>query len=86
MRQLNGLFLPTANSEGESNPKEEDGEGCISVHSYTHTHTHTHSIYKHTDQTYSSAPPVLEMRRTLENVVPEAIFPYRSGLVCCYHH
>ena len=53
---------------------------------YLYTHTHTHIIYKHTDHTYSSASPVLEMRCTLENVVPEAIFPYRSGLVCCYHH
>ena len=58
---------------------------CTHIHTHSHKHSHTHIIYKHTDHKYSSASPVLEMRSTLENVVPEAIFLYRSGLVC-YHH
>ena len=41
------FFFPLQTvSEGESNPKEENGEGCISVHSHTHTYNiQTHRSY-----------------------------------------
>ena len=53
----------------------------------THIHTHTHITYTHTDHTHPFASSVLEMEENnLENVVPEAIFPCRSGWGSCYLH
>ena len=84
------FFFPLQTVKGNQiQRKKMERDVYVYTHSHTFTqtftHTHTHIIYKHTDHKYSSASPVLEMRSTLENVVPEAIFLYRSGLVC-YHH